>query len=454
MANDKIDFGTSKVSTLFKQIFIPTLFGMLCVSAMTTIDGIYIGHGVGSDGVAAVNICVPPSMIFTGVGLMVGMGCSVVSSVYLSKGKKALARANITQALLFVTIVAGIADCLMMIFPRTVGYMLGSSDHLIDLVVDYLVWFSPSILFTVWESIALFALRLDGSPRLAMWCTIAAAVCNIFLDWLFIFPLGMGLKGAAIATSISCFIGASIAILYLMFYARSLRMHKLVVNMRGLRFFINDILEQCKIGSSALLGEATMAVLMFVGNLVFMHYLGDDGVGAFGIACYFLPFVFMIGNSIAQSVQPIISFNYGIGFMDRVREAEKIAVKVALGCGLFVTVIFNAFPRLLVGMFLDTSSNAAQIAINGFPYFSVGFMAFTLNLTFIGYYQSIERVRPATVYSLMRGVVCLIPCFILLPMAFGTTGIWIALSTSEYITAIIIVTVLIWHRTKAAIAKR
>lgn len=452
MAQTSFDFGTSKVSTLFKKIFVPTLFGMLSISAMTAIDGIFIGHGVGSNGIAAVNICIPMLMIFTGVGLMTGVGCSVMASIHLSKGKKMQARASITHALLTVSIISILADIVVSVFPEAVGYALGSSQHLLPYVVDYLVWFFPSVVFTLWESISLFALRLDGAPKLAMWCNVIGALCNIILDWLFIFPLGMGLKGAAMATSISCFIGAIIAIIYLLFFARTLRLHSLRINLIGMNFFKRDMLRQCKIGSSALLGEATMAILMFVGNLVFMHYLGDDGVGAFGIACYYLPFVFMMGNSIAQSVQPIISFNYGLGFFDRVKAAEKIAIYTTVLCGLISTIMFVFMPHFLVGLFLDLNTHTAQLAVHGFPYFSVGFIAFALNLTFIGYYQSIERVRPATIYSLLRGIVLLVPCFLLLPMVLGTEGIWLSLSVSEILTTIIIVT--IYYRQQLKVAKK
>lgn len=114
MKRDAIDLGTVKVFTLFKKYFIPTLFGMLSMSAVTAIDGIYVGHGIGSDGIAAINICIPLLMLFTGVGLMVGAGSSVVSSIQLSCGKSKAARINVTQAILFVTIVALIPSVLMM----------------------------------------------------------------------------------------------------------------------------------------------------------------------------------------------------------------------------------------------------------------------------------------------------------------------------------------------------
>ena len=128
MKRDAIDLSTLNVFTLFRKYFVPTLLGMLSMSAVTAIDGIFVGHGVGSDGIAAVNICVPLLMLFTGIGLMVGAGCSVVASIQLSRGKSKSARLNVTQALLFVTIVALIPSALMMAFPAETARMLGSSE--------------------------------------------------------------------------------------------------------------------------------------------------------------------------------------------------------------------------------------------------------------------------------------------------------------------------------------
>ena len=197
MKRDAIDLSTLNVFTLFRKYFVPTLLGMLSMSAVTAIDGIFVGHGVGSDGIAAVNICVPLLMLFTGIGLMVGAGCSVVASIQLSRGKSKSARLNVTQALLFVTIVALIPSALMMAFPAETARMLGSSEHLLPMVTDYLLWFVPSWVFQIWITVPLFVIRLDGAPKLAMLCSLITAVINVVLDWLFIFPFGWGVMGAA-----------------------------------------------------------------------------------------------------------------------------------------------------------------------------------------------------------------------------------------------------------------
>lgn len=428
---ETIDLGRWSVAKLFRKFFVPTLLGMLSMSAVTAIDGIFVGRGVGSDGIAAVNIVVPLYMFFTGVGLMLGVGCSVAASVYLSKGKVEAARVNVAHALFFATVVTVVPSALMMIFPETTVRLLGASDALSPMATDYLLWFAPSWFSQLWISIALFIIRLDGAPKLAMACSLITAVINIVLDWLFIFPLGWGVRGAAFATSISLVVGGGVAVCYLLFFARVLRLCAVKPYWKSLRFFFCNIWRQCRVGFSALLAETTLGMLMFMGNHTFMSYLGEDGVGAFGIACYYLPFVFMVGSAIAQSAQPIISFNFGLGDWRRVVAAERIALCVSVVCGLVVMSVFVLFPEILVGVFVAADSEAAHLAIEGFPYFSVAFTFFILNLTVIGYYQSVERMRLAALLALLRGFVFLVPSFISLPQLVGTKGIWLALCLSE-----------------------
>ena len=446
MERDEIDFGTLKVSVLFRKLFIPTLFGMLSISAVTVADGIFVGHGVGSDGIAAVNIYVPLLMLFQGVGLMIGIGCSVVASIHLSRAKVKAARLNVTQAMIVVTALTLLLSLLIVVFPDRTACLLGSSDRLLPLVKDYLLWFTPALVFQMWTAVGLFVIRLDGAPKLAMWCGVVAAPLNVVLDWLFIFPLGWGVMGAAFATAISVSVGGVIVVVYLSFFARTLRFCPLKRSRKSLRLSPRNVGYQCRIGSSALLGEATLAMLMFVGNLTFMHYLGDDGVGAFGIACYYIPFVFMVGNAIAQSAQPIISYNFGAGVRERVIEAAQIALATAVVCGAAVTAVFIGSPRLLVGLFLDPATHAARIAIEGLPWFALGFICFIVNLTAIGYYQSLERVGIASGFALLRGFVFLVPSFLFMPRLCGTEGIWLAMPLSELLTALVILGVSLWRR--------
>ncbi|ROT18208.1 MATE family efflux transporter [Muribaculaceae bacterium Isolate-110 (HZI)] len=446
MQRDSIDLGKVNIPRLFRLYFIPTLLGMLSICAVTATDGIFIGRGVGSDALAAVNICIAPTMVMMGIALMLGVGTSVVSSIHLANDNVKAARLNVTQALVINTIVVAIFLLLTLVSPDTTGRLLGSSESLMPLVRDYMPWIFVTCMFQAWCGIGLFVVRLDGAPQYAMWCNVIPGLLNVVLDYLFIFPLGMGVRGAAIATCISCATGGVMVIGYLGFFASTLRLIRLKSSRKSLALTIRNIGYQCKIGISALLGEATMGVLMLTGNLVFMHYMGDDGVGAFSIACYYCPFVFMIGNAIAQSAQPIISYNYGLGSSLRVVATERLAIMSAIICGVIVTATFTLAPSAMVHLFLDGDTPAAGIAVEGFPYFSAAFVFFIFNLTAIGYFQSVEKIAPSITFALLRGVIFLVPAFVIMPVLLGVHGIWLALFVSELLTTLFITGYYIYNR--------
>lgn len=443
---DDIDFGKIKVSRLFRKIFIPTLLGMVSWSLLTVVDGMFVGWGVGSNGIAAINICYPVFLVITGFALMVGMGASVVASIHLSQKNVKAARINVTQAMWFSTLVVLFAVAVMELMPERISCMLGASPTLMPMVRDYMVYLIPSGIMQMWSVVGLFIIRLDGAPKYAMWCNVVPAVANMFLDWLFIFPLAMGVKGAAIASSLSTAIGGVMAIIYLLRYADTFKLYRLKLSATSLVLTLRNIGYQCKIGFSAFLGEMTMALLMFVGNLVFMEYLGDAGVGAFGVACYYLPFVFMFGNAIAESAQPIISYNYGLGSRERVHQTLAISVRTGVLGSLLSIVAFTLFPQVLVHLFIGADDPAALIAIEGFPYFATGFLFFILNLIAIGYFQSIEKVVPATLFAILRGALFMIPSFLLLPQWLGSEGMWLAVPLTEALTFVVVVTYFVANR--------
>ncbi|MDE6542089.1 MAG: MATE family efflux transporter [Muribaculaceae bacterium] len=446
MKRDSIDLGSAAIPRLFRMYFVPTLLGMLSLCAVTATDGIFVGQGVGSDALAAVNICIAPTMLMAGISLMLGVGASVVSAMHLAGGNTKAARLNITQALVAATIIVLIFLALTLTSPEATGRMLGSSESLLPLVREYMPWIFACCILQVWCGIGLFVVRLDGSPAYAMWCNVLPGLLNVVLDYICIFPLQMGIKGAGVATFISYVVGGAMVMGYMGFFASTLRLIRLKLSRKSMALAIRNIGYQCRIGISALLGEATMGVLMLMGNIIFMHYMGNDGVGAFSIACYYCPFVFMIGNAIAQSAQPIISYNYSLGSGQRVAATERLAVLSAIACGLTVTAALAFAPSAMVHLFLSGDVAAARIAVAGFPLFASAFVFFIFNLTAIGYFQSVERVGPSIVFALMRGLVFLVPAFIIMPKLLGNDGIWLALSVSEFLTSLSIITYYLYRR--------
>lgn len=437
MKRDSIDLQNGDITTLFRRLLIPTLLGTISMSAMTVIDGMIVGHGVGAVGVAAVNIVVPIYQLISGLGLMIGAGCSVVVSIHLANAKLKVARLNVTQAIVAALTVVALIVAAMALFLEPVSRMLGASETLLPRVIDYTKWLLPGFVFEMLSLIGLFIIRLDGAPRYAMWCNIVPAVLNALLDYIFVFPCDMGVMGAGVATSLCMSLGGIMALCYLVMPSHKLHLELPKLSLKSLALSLRNVGYQCWIGISSLLGELSLAILIFIGNIVFMRYLGDDGVGAFGISCYYTPFFFMIGNSIAQSAQPLLSYNYGIARWSHVVRVRRLSLLTSLIFGLVVTLLFMGVPKAMVALFVDAESTAGVLATEGFPLYGLGIIFFILNVAIIGYFQSVERLRSALSIVVLRGLVFVIPCFMLLPEWLGRTGIWLAMPLSEALTFVV-----------------
>ena len=188
MERDSIDFKNTDIAALFRKLLLPTVLGMIFSALFVITDGIFVGKGIGSDALAAVNIVAPLWLFSTGIGLMFGVGASVVASIHLSHGKVKAARINITQSTVVSSLLLIGTSTLFCSFAPQVVHLLGGSERLTPLAVEYMVWFVPFSVFTALLNSGMFFLRLDGSPNFAMMCNIVAAVLNIILDYLFFVP--------------------------------------------------------------------------------------------------------------------------------------------------------------------------------------------------------------------------------------------------------------------------
>ena len=258
--------------------------------------------------------------------------------------------------------------------------MLGSSDRLLPLAVEYMHWFAPFLPFSALLSSGMFFIRLDGSPNYAMLCNAVPAVINIALDYVFIFIFGWGMTGAALATSLGYIVGAGMILVYLSGRRRVVRFCRVKLSRKSMRLTLRNVEYMCRLGLSTFLCEGAIATMMFAGNYVFIRYLGEDGVAAFSIACYFFPIIFMVYNAIGQSAQPILSYNFGAGNDARVRKAFRLALITALTAGLGFFGVTALFSREIVAMFIDSAYPAYDIAVRGLPLFASGFVFFAVNI--------------------------------------------------------------------------
>lgn len=438
MERDKLDFGNERIGRLFRSMFFPTLVGMLFNSMLNLFDGMFVGHGVGSNALAAINIVAPLFLVCTGVGLMFGIGASVIGGIRLAEDNVKAARIIMTQAYIAGGIVFGAVIVTSLLWTREVLYFLGCSPALESLARDYLLWLLPGLVFFYLQCAGMMLIRLDGSPKYAMSVQIVAAVINIVLDWVMVFPLGWGIKGASIATSISCIIAGLMVVCYFLFFSHKLKFYRLRLTMKSLRLSVRNVVYMTKIGLATFIAELAMGVMMVTGNFMFMRYLGEPGVAAFSVGCYLFPLVFSISNAVAQASQPIISYNYGAGSHRRVGEALRIALATACICGIAISAGMWLGAPYLTAIFLSHEETAYTLASHGLPLFGCCAIFFALNVTFIGYYQSREQAWRSIFYMLLRGVVFMVPGFILLPELLGSTGLWLSIPLAEVLTLTVI----------------
>lgn len=427
----EINFKETNTIELFFRIFIPTLLGMVFTTSLVVCDGIFVGRGVGSDALAAINIAMPLYMIATGIGLMFGIGASVTASIHLSRNRVESANLCLTQSLTVSTLFIAFLSGLIMIFDEQVVGFLGGSKKLLPLVLEYMHIFVSFIFLQTVLTIGQFMIRLDGSPNYSMMCNVIPAIINITLDYIFIFMLGWGLSGAAWAAVISMMIGTALFLFYMFKYNRILHLQFGSFSYSNLRSVSKGIINTANIGFSALLSELAMSTMFLMGNHIFIRRLGEDGVAAFSVVCYLFPLIYMAVTAITQSSQPIISFNLGNTDWMRISKTLRLSLLVAASISIFLGFSFMFFGSQVVSLFLKETTKAHEIAVYGMPYFAAGFIFFALNMVLIGYYQSIKRAKSATFFTILRGFVLMIACFLVLPILFEIKGIWIAVPSAE-----------------------
>lgn len=434
MNRDSLDFGNEKIGRLFRAMFFPTLIAMFFNSILNICDGMFVGHGVGSDALAAINIVAPMFLLTTGIGLMFGIGASVIASIRLAEDNVKAARIIMTQAYVAGAVIFGTIIVLTLIFTRPILYAAGCSPALEGLATDYLLWLLPGFFFFYLQCVGMMLVRLDGSPKYAMSVQIVAAVLNIFLDWLLVFPLDMGIAGASIATSFSCVVGGCMVLAYFIWFSDKLKFYRLKMSVKSLMLSLRNTGYMMKLGFATFVTEFALGVMIVTGNYMFMSMLGEDGVAAYSVGCYLFPLIFSISNAVAQSAQPIVSFNYGAERPERVSQALRLSLATGAICGLMVSAFMWIGSRPMAAIFLATDSAAYGYAVHGLPLLGLCAIFFSLNIVMIGYYQSVEKAVRSTVYTLLRGIIFLVPAFIVLPDLAGVDGLWLAIPAAEVLT--------------------
>jgi putative MATE family efflux protein len=423
---------TEKISKLLYKYFIPTAFGMLVAAVHITIDGIFIGRGIGSVGVAAVNIVVPFFTVYTAIGLMFGIGGATLVSIEYSRNNFEKAKEIFTSSVVMVTIIGVLMIILTLMFRSELAVLLGANETMMGHVNEY---FFVIILFTpvyMLGNVMNTMVRADGSPKFGMICTVVGAVINGVFDYIAIFKMGWGLSGAAVATGI----GNIVSLFMLVYYFNS---PKSKLGFVKVRLRLKPVYDIIRIGMPSFLTEMGISVTTMYHNIVMVNLAGENGVAAYGVINYIYPIMMLIFWGMSVSMQPVISYNYGAGLMDRVRESISLILKssIIMGVGFFILGIF--FNEEMIRLFIRDQEEVVKLASRGVIIYFINFIFLGFNMAVIMYYQAIENPRVSTVMSILRGFIVVLSCLYILPKLFGIDGVWMTIPATELLVFIIII---------------
>ena len=433
--------GSAPVAGLLLRYSLPAIAGMIAVSLYNIVDSIFIGRWVGPDALTALGVAFPLKNVAFAFGMLLGIGGAAVCSIRMGAGDMDGARRVLGNVAVLNVIVGVVFCCAGMLVLDPVLLLFGASAQTLEPARDFMRVFLLSLPIGYSLFNLTHIMRASGYPYRAMCSLILTVICNAAFAPVLIWWLGWGIFGAALATSLGYIVGALMILAYLMQRRHVIRLERIKLSLKSLRLTARNVGYMVRLGLSTFLCEAAIATMMFVGNSVFIRYLGEDGVAAFSIACYFFPIIFMVYNAIAQSAQPILSYNYGASQPARVRSAFRLALWTAVVCGVVAFLVTEFFTEAIVGMFVDTHCPAYRIAVEGLPLFAAGFVCFGVNIVSIGYFQSVERDRPAMAVTLLRGFILVLLCFWLMPVVMGVPGIWLAVPAAETLTLLFVLTI-------------
>ncbi|KYG89683.1 MATE family efflux transporter [[Bacillus] sp. KCTC 13219] len=433
---------TRPVRPLFFSYLYPALIGMLLMSVNILVDGIFVSRGVGAAALAGVNIAVPIFSVLLSISLWIGMGGATLFSISLGEGNKQRAHQVFTLSFTMMIAIVTAIIALLLLNLKEVAYIFGADHTTYPYVQQYLHIILVFGLFYTIENLLSIFIRNDGSPKLAMVGLITTSVLNIIFNYIFIFMLDYGVKGCALATALSTIVG--MLVLFLHFFNKKSEL-KFVR-----RFFHFGTMKKIMtIGFPSFIVEASMALIIILFNITFLHYLGSNGVTAYAMVNYIHAVLLTVFFGIGMALQPLVSYHHGARLTKRLAALLKIGVKTAIIFGLLTAIIAMLFPAQLMSVFGNNSTDQIQyMAIQGFAQFAIGYVFLGVNMVFAEFFQSIEKIRLATIIMLLRSFILFIPVLLLLPQIFGAQAIWWTFPVAEGLTTLLIIIFIALRRQK------
>lgn len=418
----------AKTKSLFGYIF-PALGGLFVTYLYNVIDGIFVGQGVGAAALGAVNIGVPFITLVVAIAAMFPMGGATVVAIRMGRGNQEGANHAFMTAFSLTVLLSVLLTVVGMVFSRQIADLSGAralSAEMREMSAQYLFYYSAfSIPMLMGTCLSVFV-RNDGSPALSFAGMCIGAAANIFLDWLFIFPLDMGIIGAAVASGL----GQVLSVLVLLSH---------FVRKRGalrIRAFKIDFLlikKICKRGVPEAVTQLTTPVTALCYNLMLAKLIGDIGVSTFSVLSFIYSLANAVLSGVAQGLQPLWGHCYGKQDTEEMGWYFRCGIIINAILSILIYGVLFFFDQPVICIF-NRDAELVRTASAVLPLFSLSFIPMGLNLIYTAFLFSTKRTGAANAIAVSRGILVKSLAIFCIPMLFGSDAIWIAPFAAEIVT--------------------
>ena len=414
----------------FSQYVILNICGMIGLSCYILADTFFVSNGLGANGLTALNLAIPIYSFVHGSGLMFGMGGATKYSIYRGQKEYKNADKSFSSTIYIMSALAVIFMLTGILFSEQLTRLLGADKNVYHMTKTYLqviLLFAPA--FMANDTLICFV-RNDGNPKLSMIGMLTGSFSNIILDYIFIFPLNMGIFGAVLATGLAPVI--SLIVLSKHWLTKQNQFHFVQIKL-SFRLTGNII----SLGVPSLITEMASGIVMIVFNTIILHLQGNIGVAAYGVVANLSLVVISIYTGIAQGTQPILSRVYGYGDYESQKQILKYALKTMLVISFGIYLFFLLTTNPIVSIFnSEQNMQLQEIAAAGLRLYFTAIPFVGFNIIISAYFTSTEKALPAQIISLSRGFLMIIPMAFFLSFILKMTGVWLSFPVTECFVAL------------------
>ena len=419
--------GQASIPRLLFGFSLPAIIGMMAQASYNLIDRVFVGHALGSDGIAGTTVAFPFMLVVLAFGMLIGFGGTALISIRLGEGKKSEAEYVLGNTTVLLILASLLVTVVGLLWLDDILVVCGASDTVLPYARAYL---RIIVLGTVFQTVAFglnSAIRGEGNPKLAMWSMLISVLLNAILAPLFIFAFSWGMQGAALATVISQAATAVWVMAYFMGGTSVLRLHAQTLRLNG------DVCRQIVVfGSPPFAMQIAASALQTIVNHQLGVYGGDLAISVMGILYAMLMMVAMPIFGINQGAQPIIGYNYGGERFDRVKTTLELAILGATGIAVVGFGVMMLFPGQVVRLFNRHDPALLALGIHAIRLSTVMLPLIGFQIVSASYFRAIGKPKEAILLMLSRQLLLLVPALLILPFFFGLDGVWVALPTSDF----------------------